>query len=85
MSYDKNTEKQVPFSLRHTRNFSRRLVPLNKICVSVLIGGSFVKLFGKAQVDINISLGQFIKVSLSHAFFVGALSVGILRRFYSVK
>ena len=28
-----------------------------------LIGSSYVKLFGKAEVDVNLSLGQFVKVS----------------------
>ena len=26
-------------------------------------GSSYVKLFGKAQVDVNLSLGQFVKVN----------------------
>ena len=28
-----------------------------------LIGSSYVKLFGKAEVDVNLSLGQFVKVN----------------------
>lgn len=27
------------------------------------IGSSYVKLFGKAEVDVNLSLGQFVKVN----------------------
>lgn len=30
-----------------------------------LIGSSYVKLFGKAEVDVNLSLGQFVKVNES--------------------
>ena len=29
----------------------------------ILTGSSYVKLFGKAQVDVNLSLGQFVKVN----------------------
>ena len=31
-------------------------------CYCLSIGTSYVKLFGKAQVDVNLSLGQFVKV-----------------------
>ena len=38
----------------------------------LLTGSSYVKLFGKAQVDVNLSLGQFVKVNpyplLFHSF-----------------
>ena len=30
-----------------------------------VVGSSYVKLFGKAQVDVNLSLGQFNKVTIN--------------------
>ena len=37
---------------------------------SLLTGSSYVKLFGKAQVDVNLSLGQFVKVNSRLLFLI---------------
>ena len=36
----------------------------------LLTGSSYVKLFGKAQVDVNLSLGQFVKVNSRLLFLI---------------
>ena len=36
----------------------------------ILTGSSYVKLFGKAQVDVNLSLGQFVKVNSRLLFLI---------------
>ena len=47
---------------------------------AVFPGSSYVKLFGKAQVDMNLSLGQFVKVMARSVIFTFNLKVHHLIR-----